>query len=156
MYPAILKTFKNTQWDIYGISPEDSTHLSVDMPGAMDHIETVKLIKSEIHEPDSNAHKGDSPKTCRPKRCNHSTRATVQKSIHEKKQELSRAEDFFARSKPFLGHVFATSALHQAFPPSSPSHSYSWALINVNKSRIFTKSVCFLLNRISYNTDLTF
>lgn len=46
------------------------------MPGAMDHIETVRLIKSEIHKMDSNAHNEIARKPADPKGCSHSTRAT--------------------------------------------------------------------------------
>lgn len=57
LVPSYLECSKKHQWEIYGIGPGEATHLGVDMPGAMDHLETVKLIKSDLLGLDSNAHK---------------------------------------------------------------------------------------------------
>lgn len=46
------------------------------MPGAMDQIETVRLIKFEIHKLDSDAHNEIARQPADPKGCSLSTRAT--------------------------------------------------------------------------------
>lgn len=118
------------------------------MPGAMDHIQTVEMVKSEIHSLDNNAHKEVARKLADPNDAviprEQRIYEMAQKMMDDQKQRLSRAEDSFGKNIQFLGHVFATLGLRQAFPPSGPSHSYDWALINVNKSRLSTNKVYFL------------
>lgn len=145
--PDYLQYSNKRQWDIYGIIPGEVKYLSVDMPGLLDHIETVKDIKSDLLELDSKAHKeiarrlADPNDTIIPSERHSYER--VQKIINGKRQVLSRAEDFFAKKKQSLGQVFAASGLRQAFPPSGPCHSYDWAIINVDESRLSTNKVCF-------------
>ena len=85
------------------------------MPGLIDHIETVKDIKSDLLELDSKAHKeiarrlADPNDTVIPSERHSYER--VQKIINGKRQVLSRAEDFFAKKKQSLGQVFAASGL---------------------------------------------
>lgn len=133
---------------MYGITPGEFTIINVEMPAIMDHIETVNDIKSDLLELDSKAHKEIARKLADPndavipsERQNYER---VQKFIDGKKQILSKAEDFFATKKPALGDIFAASGLRQAFPPSGPSHSYDWALINVVQPRLSTNKVSFL------------
>lgn len=148
LLPDYLQHPNKHRWDMYGIAPGEFTFMSADMPAIMDHIETVKDIKSDLLELDSEAHKeiarklGDPSDAVIPSERQSYER--VQKFIDGKRQILSRAEDFFAKKKQALGDVFAASGLRQAFPPSGPSHSYDWALINVVQSRLSTNKVCFL------------
>lgn len=56
--PDYLQYSSKPEWtNMDGVNPGQATHLSVDMPGKMDHIETVKDIKSDLQELDSKAHK---------------------------------------------------------------------------------------------------
>lgn len=140
--PDYLQYSSKPEWtNMYGINPGQATHLGVDMPGKMDHIETVKDIKSDLQGLDSKAHKEIARKLADP---NDAVRVIPyerqiyeisQKSIEGKREILSRAEDFFAKKNQDLGHVFAASGLRQA------SHSYDWALINVNKARLSRNKV---------------
>lgn len=145
--PEYLQYSSKPEWNMYGINPGQATHLAVDMPGKMDHIETVKEFKSDLQELDSKAHREIGRKLADPNDAvipyERQSYERVQKLIDGKFENLSRAQDFFAKKNQHLGHVFAASGLRQAFPPSGPSHSYDWALINVNKARLSTNKVCF-------------
>lgn len=134
---------------MYGINPGQATPLGVDMPRKMDHIETVKDFKSDLQELDSKAHREIGRKPADPNDAviiipyERQTYERAPKLIGGKVEKLSRAQDFFAKKNQHLGHVFAASGLRQALPPSGPSHSYDWALINVDKARLSTNKVCF-------------
>lgn len=55
--PKYLHYSSKPEWDKYGIQPVQATHLGVDMPGKMDHIETINEFKSDLQELDSKAHR---------------------------------------------------------------------------------------------------
>lgn len=45
------------EWEMSGISPTDQTNLRMDMSSCLDHLETTAILKEEIEELDTAAHK---------------------------------------------------------------------------------------------------
>lgn len=132
-------------YELYGIRPEENAAVFMDMPSLLDHEETIASYKATIKELQTKEHEiigrriADSSDFVIPdERCEYNRKA---RTIEKTRLQLTRAEEFFALGHQKLGKVWAASGLRQAYPPSTPAHSFDWALVDVPPIRVYPNYV---------------
>lgn len=117
----------------------------MDMPSLLDHQETTESYRATIKALQTKEYEtigrriADSSDCVIPNECREYDRNAT--DIAKTKEDLRRAEEFFALGHQNYGKVWAASGLRQAYPPSTPTHSFNWALVNVPPNRVYPNRV---------------
>lgn len=131
---AISTIQMNAKREISGTRPGEATNLGVDMPGTMDHIETVTMIEADLFEQDTDKHKVKEIGRKLAAQDDSSERwsyETIQKCIDDHKQNPSRAREFVAKNKknfrPRFRSVRTASSSSKIWPLSLLRLGHSYA-----------------------------
>lgn len=145
--PNISVQPRAKEWEMSGISPTDQTNLRMDMSSCLDHLETTTILKEDIEELDTAAHKIIKIRLQDPEDfiipMERRKYESAETAITTKKDQLKKAAEFFRFQSERFGHIFAASGLRQQYPPATPSVSFDWALLNVESSRLSRNYVSF-------------
>lgn len=111
------------------------------MPGTMEHIETINEFKSDLQELDSKAHREIARKLADPNDAvipyeRQRFDSLKNNRRHERKNKTEHRN--FLKGKASTSVTSSPRQTSVRPPPSGPSHSYDWALINVYKARVYT------------------
>lgn len=132
-------------YELYGIRPEENSAIFMDMPSLLDHQETTESYKATIKALQTKEYESigrriaDSSDFVIPSERREYDRNA--RDIAKTKEDLRRAEEFFALGHQNFGKVWAASGLRQAYPPSTPAHSFDWALVIVPPNRVYPNHV---------------
>lgn len=132
-------------YELYGIRPDENPTIFMDMPSLLDHQETTECYKATIKALQTKEYEiigrkiADSSDFVIPSERREYDQTS--RDIAKKKEDLNNAEEFFALGHQNFGKVWAASGLRQAYPPSTPAHSFDWALINVPPNRVYPNRV---------------
>lgn len=103
------------EWEIFGISPTDQTNLTMDMPSRLDHLETVALLKEDINEIDTAAHRTIKTRLQDPQDflipMERMTYELAETAITRKEAKLRKAEEFCKVQSESFGDLFAPAAI---------------------------------------------
>lgn len=132
-------------YELYGIRPEENHAIFMDMPSLLDHQETTESYKATIKALQTKEYVSigrkiaDSSDFVMPSERREYDRNA--RDIAKTEEDLHRAEEFFALGHQNFGKVWAASGLRQAFPPSTPAHSFDWALVDIPPNRVYPNRV---------------